>query len=176
MSLYVISVYLHIMASVVWLGGMLFLALVLVPVVRGLQPPGSGAQAMRAVGRRFLPVAWTSLVVLLLTGLVNLDHRGISPWEAVSGAHLDTEFGKILAIKLGVFLAIVLLSAVHDLIIGPGLLRKMLAASREQGAGPPAPSADVLRLRKTLSYLARLNAVLAMLAVALAVVLVRGLP
>lgn len=176
MSLYVISVYLHIMAAVVWLGGMLFLALVLVPVVRRLEPPGVGAQAMRAVGRRFLPVAWASLAVLLVTGLVNLDYRGVSPWEAVSGALLDTEFGVVLAIKLGVFLAILLLSAVHDFVAGPRALRRMQAVGLEQGAGRPAPSTEMARLRKKLSYLARFNAVLALVAVALAVVLVRGLP
>ncbi len=175
MTLYLISVYLHILATVVWLGGMVFLALVVVPVVRTMQPPGIGAQAIRGVGRRFFPIAWTCLSTLLLTGIINLDHRGITPWDVFSTQVLGTEFGKVLAFKLGLVAAVLTLSSVHDFYIGPRLLRLMEAARSSAGEGPFAPPEDAVRLRRRLAFLARLNAVLALLVVAAAVALVRGL-
>ena len=176
MNWYIISVYIHILAAVVWIGGMLFIGLVLVPIVQRLQPPGSGAPVIRAVGRRFLPIAWLCIGVLLATGLINLDHWGFTLRDVFSRDLLDTEFGRILAVKLGVVLSIILLSALHDFVLGPRLARVMEAvAHAADPLGGGAPTTAALQ-RRRLSLLARLNALLAVLVLALAVVLVRGLP
>jgi hypothetical protein len=89
---------------------------------------------------------------------------------------LDTEFGNILAVKLTVVLSVILLSALHDFVLGPRLVRVMEALAQTtdpQAQGPPGAAA---LQRRRLSLLARLNVLLAVLVLALAVVLVRGLP
>jgi uncharacterized membrane protein len=53
----IISVYLHILAAVIWLCGMLLLVMVLIPIASKLQSPGTRVQMLGAVGRRFLPIA-----------------------------------------------------------------------------------------------------------------------
>lgn len=122
---------LHLLAAVTWLGGMLFVALVLVPVVRGLNDPPLRARLIHEVGVRFRTVGWVALGLLLASGLGNLWFRpyllGVPRFHA----------------KLGLVVLALALSVLHDFVLGPR-------------AG--APGADpVLRVRA--SWVARVNMV-----------------
>ncbi|GIX49395.1 MAG: hypothetical protein KatS3mg131_3606 [Candidatus Tectimicrobiota bacterium] len=85
--LYLLSVWLHLLAAAVWIGGMAFLTLVLVPIVRQPEHRAQAPLLMHRTGRRFRTVGWTCLLVLFFTGLVNLVYRGLF-WagERPSGA------------------------------------------------------------------------------------------
>ncbi len=63
----VTAVSLHILAAIVWIGGMFFAVLVLRPAAGPLEPPERLA-LWRRVFARFFPWVWLSLVVLLGTG------------------------------------------------------------------------------------------------------------
>ena len=63
----VTAVSLHILATIVWIGGMFFAVLVLRPAAGPLEPPDRLA-LWRRVFARFFPWVWLSLVVLLGTG------------------------------------------------------------------------------------------------------------
>ena len=163
MIAYQISVFIHILSAIVWIGGMLFLALVVVPTTRGL-PPGDRVALFGAIGRRFRTVGWVCIGLLLATGTINSIYRGVT-WDNLGTADLwGSAFGRTLAVKLGVVAVLLALSVYHDFIIGPRSVRAR-AASREAE-----------RLRRTASYVGRAEALLALVVVALAVMLVRGLP
>ncbi len=164
--MYQLSVFLHIIATVVWIGGMLFLALVAVPATRKLPPAERGA-LFTSLGRRFRTVGWVCIALLLISGPINLGARGYS-WESVtSGRLFEGEFGRTLAIKLILVTIMVGLSLTHDLILGPASARAM---------ANPATIHTAAALRRRTSWLARFNLVLGLLVVACAVALVRGLP
>ena len=76
-AIYLLSVWLHIMAAVVWVGGTLFLVFVLVPAIRQPQFAALAAALIRFTGRRFRWVAWICFTIFLLTGIVNLAVRGM---------------------------------------------------------------------------------------------------
>jgi copper resistance protein D len=163
-ALYVISVWLHILAAMVWVGGMLFLVLVVVPWLRR----GGGVDAGRFLhetGVRFRNVGWACFLTLLVTGTFNLGYRGIRLTHFVDPSWLGTPYAKVLIAKLALFVVIVLVSAVHDFAIGPRATKVL----RESPGSPEA-----LSLRKRASLLGRLNAVLALVVVFVAVMLVRG--
>ena len=63
----VTAVSLHILAAIVWIGGMFFAILVLRPSAGPLEPPERLA-LWRRVFARFFPWVWVSLVLLLATG------------------------------------------------------------------------------------------------------------
>jgi putative copper resistance protein D len=164
---YHLSVFLHILAAVVWAGGMLFLALVAIPVLRAL-PDRPRAELVARLGERFRPVAWACIVLLVATGVVNLAYRGVTWQSVVTGRLWQSPFGQVLAWKLGFVLAAILLSAVHDYFLGPQSTRLM------RSGNPDAQKA--LALRRRAAWLGRLNAVLVLVILALAVMLVRGIP
>ncbi len=169
--LYLLSVSLHILSAVVWVGGMLFLGLVLVPVTRKVGRTGTAALLLRTAALRFRYVAWVALGILLITGAGNLWHRLIFPTRWRTAAFWSSEFGTLLAIKLGLVVGVLVLSALHDFVLGPRLSAALALAESENG---PSPS-QVARLTRLLSWLARLNVLLALAVLMLAVLLLRGI-
>lgn len=161
-SLYLLNVTAHVLFAILWLGGLFFLGLVGAPVLRRVEPPELRARLFRSLGERFRVVAWIAIPVLLTTGILNLWFRG-ALGAAVSGdaRFWSSPFGEALAWKLGLVIAMIAVSALHDFVEGP-------RASRF-GAG----SAEALRSRRRAVWLARLNAILAVLLVSVAVHLPR---
>lgn len=63
----VTAVSLHVLAAIVWIGGMFFAVLVLRPSAGPLEPPDRLA-LWRRVFARFFPWVWISLAILIGTG------------------------------------------------------------------------------------------------------------
>lgn len=161
--LYHLNVTLHVLAALLWLGGMFFLAVVGAPVLRTLEPPSLRAQVFRRLGERFRVVGWIAIGVLIATGIGNLWFRGLLSWERLGdGAFWSGRYGTALAWKLALVLAMVAISFVHDFVEGP-------RASRQQPG-----SADSIRARRRSAWLARVNAGLGLALVWVAVRLARG--
>ena len=166
-TLYLLSVWLHILAAAVWIGGMIFVALVVVPVIRRPEMRQAAARLIHLTGIRFRWVGWACLGLLLVTGLFNLTFRGIGWAELFSLPFWSASLGRILALKLFVVAWILALSATHDFAIGP---RATTAWQENPG------SAEASRLRRQATQLARVNMLLALIAVTFGVMLVRGTP
>jgi putative copper export protein len=163
---YLLSVWLHILAATTWTGGMAFLVFVVVPWLRR-GDRARAAAVLRETGSRFRIVGWSCFAVLAATGTFNLWFRGVHAADIVRADWLRTPFGQALAAKLSAFALVLAVSAVHDFAVGPRAAR---AAEREPGS----PRAE--RLRRAASRLGRANALLALIAIAAAVVIVRGGP
>jgi len=162
--LYLVSVYLHISAAFLWLGGMIFLSLVLVPSLRASADGAQMARVMTVVGRRYRRLGWWAMGTLVLTGLLNAVGRWTAP-VLLTGAFWSSAAGRILGFKLLVVALMFGVSAVHDFVLGP-----RSAARRQAGAAPE----ELARLRRQVSWLGRANLAFGMLVLALAVWLVRG--
>ncbi|MCA9557894.1 MAG: DUF4149 domain-containing protein [Myxococcales bacterium] len=165
-ALYLVSVWLHILAATAWIGGMFFLVLVVVPWLRS----GGRRDAstfLRETGVRFRKVGWICFGVLVATGTLNLWFRGIGFADLAQAEWRASPFGRILAWKLGVFAVVLIVSALHDFYVGPH-------AARVIGAGPD--TAEAARARRRASLLGRANMLLALVLVAVGVMLVRGAP
>lgn len=165
--LYLFFVWLHILAAATWIGGMLFLALVVIPVTRQPEYRGAAVGLIRQTGRRFRWVGWVCLGLLVLSGLFNLAYRGYVLTDLWTGRLWQGPFGQALGIKLFLVALILLSSALHDFLIGP----RTMAAWQAQPNSP-----DAQRLRRQASWMGRINLLLALAVIALAVSLVRGWP
>jgi len=165
-AIYLLSVWLHILAAIIWIGGMSFLTLVVVPWMRhGNRDRGSAL--LRETGPAFSRIGWICFGVFLVTGTVNLGMRGVRPGDFVDPGWLRSPFGATLLVKLAMVAVVMVMSWVHDFRIGP----RAVAALE---ADPDSPRA--LALRQQASVYGRVNALLALFIVMLGVVLVRGLP
>ena len=104
--------FIHIIAAVVWVGGILFLAMI-VPYARHLNLPNS-SPTLRAIGLRFRDISWLAVVVLLITGIGNLYFL-----NAFDNLFRFLAAHSVLIWKL-IFVALMIgTKAAHDFFIGP---------------------------------------------------------
>ncbi|HET6638106.1 MAG TPA: DUF4149 domain-containing protein [Gemmatimonadota bacterium] len=146
-----------------WLGGMFFLAAVGAPVLRRLEPPALRADVFGRLGARFRAAGWVAIGVLVATGLLNLRLRGLLDTQTLSDPSFwGRPYGRTLAWKLTLVTAMLVLSALHDFVLGP----------RADRLAPGSPEAAAAR--RLAASLARINAGLGVALVAVAVRLARG--
>jgi putative copper export protein len=108
---------LHLIAAAVWAGGMVFLG-VAVGAARKTMPDRDRIALLRRLGRRFLVVGGIAMVVLIATGTDMASDR-----LGTFGDLFDTDYGKRLAEKLALVIAVIGLTVFHSLVQGPALSR-----------------------------------------------------
>jgi uncharacterized membrane protein len=163
MSLYLLNVTIHVLAALFWLGGMFFLGVVGAPVLRSVDPPALRAELFRKLGEGFRKAGWIAIAVLIITGVINLQLRGMLQTALLtSSAFWRTAVGQALLGKLLAVAAMITISAVHDFAHGP----------RASRAAPGSPAA--LRLRRQAALIARTNGLIGIALVYFAVRLARG--
>lgn len=162
-GLYYLNVSAHVLAAIVWLGGMFFIALIGAPVLRGIDSAPVRAQILRLLGARFRLIGWIAIAVLLATGAANLGFRDQLSWSVLgSAAFWSTRYGTALAWKLAAVAFMLVASALHDFVLGP-------RASRHD-----PQSAEARAARRSAAWIARVNALVGIVVVYAAVRLARG--
>jgi uncharacterized membrane protein len=161
---YYLNVTIHVLAAMLWLGGMFFFGVVGAPVLRNIEPPQLRQRLFHELGSRFRRVGWIAVAILVVTGIFNLHFRGWLHWRGVLGSasFWGTSTGHALGGKLLAVAAMISISAIHDFVYGP----------RAGSAAPGSPAA--LAMRKRAALLARANAILGVLLLIAAVRLARG--
>ncbi len=152
---YLLSVYIHILCAALWIGGMLFLILVLLPAIKN-NP--HRRELIFSVGMKFRFVGWIALILLLCTGLYNMYYRGVSITQVT-----DNSYSRLFGYKLLLFFVVVSISAYHDFYSGP----KSLRVSAED------PKSK--KLIRTARIIGELNLLLALIAAGFGVAIVRGI-
>jgi len=107
----IILVWIHLTAATFWVGGMLFLSLVAVPLLKKEPDPSSAQRGFINLARRFRTLVWIALSLLVITGSILLPN------------HVDLsvslgEWPPAVLIKLTLVLLLILLSLAHEQIIG----------------------------------------------------------
>ena len=163
-TLYYINVTIHVLAAMLWLGGMFFLGAVGAPVLRAIEPPALRQRLFQQLGLRARTLGWWAIAIPLVTGTLNLWFRGWLHWDGVlgSGAFWRTGIGVALAAKLIAVTTMVIVSTVHDFVLGP------MAGRLTAG------SAEALAFRRRAALLARANALIGVIIVIAAVRLARA--
>jgi putative copper resistance protein D len=135
--------FVHVVAAITWVGGMLFIALVLVPVARRLPDAALRTRLVSDLGTRFRTVGWVAIGLLVASGLGNLAVRPELLWVPR------------FQWKAGLIVLALALSALHDFVLGPRAGR---------------PGADP-RARVRASWVARVNVLVVLAIVALGLAL-----
>lgn len=115
-----LALFFHVVAAIFWIGGMLFLTLVVAPFLQTIPDPGERSKIYQFVGKKYRLFGWAAIIILLVTGPVILFKLyGLSPSDYFSAATHSTGFGKALAFKLAFVFIIVVSSFTHDFFFGP---------------------------------------------------------
>lgn len=113
-DVHLLSDTLHLLAAGAWLGGLPAFVWLLWQARREAKPTW-GTFAIRAT-RRFSIVSTLSVGVLLASGLVN-------SWNLLSGPRdlVSTDYGRLIALKVGLFAAMLAIAAVNKFYLTPRL-------------------------------------------------------
>ncbi len=118
-------IWLHLLAVVTWMGGLLFASHLVAPRLARAAAPERDALA--DLLRRFRLVAWMAITLLVVTGLINLAQVLRAP------ALLERGAGQLLTLKLFLALIALYLTAHRDFALLPRLLR---ASSPQETSRP----------------------------------------
>jgi uncharacterized membrane protein len=111
-----VSVWLHLLGIVTWIGGLVYQTHLLVPAARR-----DGAVPVTQMLRRGRRVTWTAIALVVLTGLYNVTLLGPLDRVLQSGAAL------LLALKFMLVLAAVAVAGQRDFAQVPRLARAVAA-------------------------------------------------
>ncbi len=111
-TLYLLSVWVHILAAMTWIGGMVVFVVALMPSLRRQGEP-TRTLVLDDFGRRFRGVAWVCLAVLAVTGTFNLWVRGVAPADVLRPEWRASTFGALVLIKLTLVAAAIAVTSLH---------------------------------------------------------------
>ncbi len=132
-----VVLYLHLVAAVIWIGGLAYQTHVLLPPARrGEVAP------FAAAARRARPATWTAIAVVVLTGFYNVTQLGDLEVVMESGA------GLMLAAKFTLVILAVALSSQRDF-----AQVTLLNAALASGGDPARPLRSITRLDRIVLLL-----------------------
>ena len=148
-----LAFWLHMLATVAWIGGLVALVVIVLPAARGTLKPDSYARLLEQIQRRLDPLAWLSLAVLLATGLFQLSAN--PNYEGF--LNFSSRWAFSILIKHILFFGMIGVSAYLTWGIFPALRRIAML----QAKGLETEDAEKLRARE--AFLLRINLILGLL-------------
>ncbi len=159
--------WLHLLGAVIWVGGLVFIVLVVRPALTRAASVREQLRLELNLEGRFRAVMWPAVGLVLLTGLYNVMNLLLA--TRVSGGSLPPTFVRILAIKIGLVVLMVVLQAAHQLILRP----KRVAGLKSLAPEAVTLSVDLLKWQRLAQWLWVAIMALAVLVVLLGVTLTR---
>ncbi len=155
--------WIHLISASIWVGGSIFIGIVLVPVLKTMTTSmEERLQIMIRVGRRFNKIAVPSLIILIITGVYN-SHQFLSKPELL----LSSSYGNFLIIKIILVIALIIVFTVHIRIIRKDVEEKIL--SKEM------PENQIQKLRKKIIILGEATVVISIAILFMAALLDTGI-
>jgi uncharacterized membrane protein len=153
------SYWLHLIATVIWIGGLALMALVVWPGARAALGPGPQLNALlRQWQKRFTPLAWASLAVLTGTGLFQMaadpNYDGF--------LMITNAWAAAIVIKHLAVIGMVVIGAYMQFGLQPEIARVVLLQERGRAGG----DVDLSPLRRRESMLTWLNLACALITLA----------
>jgi uncharacterized membrane protein len=161
-----LAYWLHMLATVVWIGGLSSLALLALPAASRMMDGAAYAAFLGEIQRRLEPVGWFSLAVLTATGLIQMS---ASP-NYQGFLTISNGWAGAILIKHLVIIGMVGVSAVMTWGVLPGLRRATLRLGKNSSQGDltdPERLQQVLHASQTSTRLIRINLVLSIIVLAL---------
>lgn len=99
--------WLHLLASALWVGGMIYILLIYLPLLK-LRPTSERARSLLAMLPQFSPLAIAGVAIMAITGPLNATFHLTSINEFITSA-----YGRTLAIKILLVIALLATSTYH---------------------------------------------------------------
>ena len=134
----------HLLGTVIWIGGIFYSNLVLMPSMNTIAPP-ERSKLLSAASSRFTVLAWVSIIFLIITGILKAGSEEVK--------NLTQTEHVFLSIKYGLFAIMLIVGIVITFYLGP----KIEKLSPKEG---DKPSVEFFKVQNQLSMLSKINMVL----------------
>ncbi len=143
-----LSYFAHLIATVIWIGGLATLLLLVWPAAQQVlgDHPATGA-FLRMLRKRFVPWTNFALVVLLITGFIQMS--GDEHYDGL--LQFDNDWSRAMLMKHLAFVGMIVFGLLLQYGTAPALERAQLLA--EHGKGDPAEAARLTRRERTLTWI-----------------------
>jgi uncharacterized membrane protein len=154
--------WLHMLATVTWLGGLAALAILVIPNARRTLSPENYTLFLEKVQSRLQQVGWFSLVVLTGTGMFQMSaHPAYEGFLAI-----ENSWSVAILAKHGVVVLMIAVSAYNTWGLTPALRRLALMRTASKELQPETTA----RLQKQEDFLLMLNGILSVVVLLLTAV------
>lgn len=154
-SILAISYFFHLIATVIWIGGLVILTIMVLPEARrvlGANPPFYAL--MTRLRKRFMVLSNLSLVVLIVTGMIQM--AGDTNYDGV--LQFTNEWSRVLLYKHIAIFGMIGVGLALQYWVAPALERATLLAEHHKG-----DAAELERLRRSETRLTWINLFLGIL-------------
>ena len=114
----IVDDWLHLLSAALWVGGMMYIATIYLPVLRRL-PTVEQARSLTTVIPYFSPLAIAGVLIMAVTGPFNATFH-LSSWDQF----LTTAYGRALLVKILLVGGLLLTSAIHVGLLRPRLKKE----------------------------------------------------
>ena len=112
-GVYLVSVCLHVLAAMTWVGGMVVFVAAVMPYFRN-QDDKAREAFLQWFGARFRTLSWSCFAILAVTGAFNLWMRGVRIEDFLRAEWRGTAFGHLVLVKLALVVLAVATAALHE--------------------------------------------------------------
>ena len=153
-----LSHFLHLLATVVWIGGIVMILLVILPGAKAaLEASPMVSRLTKEITKRFTPIANISILVLIFTGVVIAHYEK----NFTSVLDFDNTWNVILFIKHLLVALMIVTHFYRGLILNPKIGR--LSSQVNESQVTPSLSSQVVKLQKFSLNLVKTNFVLGLI-------------
>lgn len=168
--MYVLATYLHLIGMAAYVGGTIVMEFVLGPAQRAI-PPAQAQVMGEKTGSRFLVVAWGALLVLAVSGVLQMF--AASNEDLLTGEGLfDTSYGRTLFAMVVLWAVLVVNGCIITFILRPRLRGRM--GAQAGSAQVQARQDEMVKTASRLQFVTRLDLAIAVLLPVVGAGLLRG--
>lgn len=109
--------WLHLLAAALWIGGMMYIAAIYLPILKE-SVPIERVRSLLTTLSQFSPLAIVAVIIMSISGPFNATVH-MSSWDQL----FNTVYGRVLIVKVLLVSALLLTSAFHVVILRPRLAR-----------------------------------------------------
>ena len=121
-----LAFWVHMLATVVWIGGLVLLAALIIPVARRTLQPGDYVTFISQTQRVLDPIGWFALLLLVATGLIQMSAN--PNYEGFLS--IDNRWSLAILVKHLVFVVMIAVSAAMTWKVLPALRRMAMRQAK----------------------------------------------
>jgi len=146
---------LHILAAVLWIGGLLYHNVFLPLSLKGIDPIQQ-LHLKLSLAKKISALSWVSVIILIITGSMKVQHNALFDHA--------TNYGLALTFKIALVVNMVLIMVVISFIFGKKIKENMPKKGKE-------PSEDLLLIQRQLTASGLTNLILGILVIGFVIVI-----